>query len=94
MASVRIAVHVTPRAGRDEVAGWRGSELSVRVTAAPADNKANAAVAAVVAAALGVPKGAVVVVRGHTSRHKQLEVEGADEAEVRRVFGCAPPEHR
>ncbi len=93
MASVRIAVHVTPRAARDEVAGWRGSELAVRVTAAPADGKANAAAERVVAAALGVPKSAVAVVRGHTSRHKQLTVEGVDEAEARRVFGEEPPEH-
>ncbi len=90
MASVRIAVHATPRAARDEVAGWRGSELAVRVTAAPADGKANAAVEKVVAAALGVPKGAVAVVRGHTSRHKQLEIDVVDEAAVRRAFGEPP----
>lgn len=87
---MRIALHVTPRSGRDEVAGWRGGELSVRVTVAPEAGKANVAVCAVVARALGVPKSAVRVVRGDTSRHKQLEVEGVTEADVRRVFGDPP----
>jgi uncharacterized protein YggU (UPF0235/DUF167 family) len=41
----------------------------------------------VIAAALGVPKGAVRVVRGEASRHKQLEVDGVGEAEARAAFG-------
>jgi hypothetical protein len=88
---MRIAVHVTPRSARDEVAGWRGGELSVRVRAVPEDGKANTAVCAAVAKALGVPKSAVDVVRGGASRHKQVEVEGVTDADVVRVFG-RPPE--
>lgn len=84
---MRIAVHVTPKSSRDEVAGWRGGELSIRVTAPPEAGKANGAACAVVAAALGVPKGAVRVVRGETSRHKQLEIDGVGEAETRAAFG-------
>lgn len=83
----RIAVHVTPRSGRDEIAGWRGAELSVRVTAPPEGGKANAAVCRVVADALGVPKTAVRVVRGGSSRHKTLEAEGVDAPRVRAAFG-------
>lgn len=89
---MRIAVHVTPKSGRDEVAGWRGGELSVRVTAPPEGGKANAAACAVVAGALGVPKGAVRVIRGETSRHKAIEIVGVGEAEVRAAFG--EPEER
>jgi hypothetical protein len=88
---MRLGVHVTPRSGRDEVAGWRGGELSLRVTVAPEGGKANAAACAVVAAALGVPKSAVRVARGETSRHKQLELEGVTLDDVRAAFG-EPPE--
>jgi hypothetical protein len=84
---VRIAVHVTPKSGRDEVAGWRGGELSLKVTASPEGGKANAAACKVIANALGVPKGAVRVARGEASRHKQLEIDGVGEAEVREAFG-------
>lgn len=84
---MRIAVHVTPKSGRDEVAGWRGGELSLKVTASPEGGKANAAACKVIANALGVPKGAVRVARGEASRHKQLEIDGVGEAEVREAFG-------
>lgn len=86
-----LAVHVTPKSGRDEVVGWRGSELSVRVTAAPESGKANAAVCIVIAKALGVPKTSIRVVRGDTSRHKVLEIASADDALIAETFG-APDE--
>lgn len=86
----RIAVHVTPKASRDEILGWRGAEIVVRVTAPPEDGKANAAVEKVVASAFKVPKSAVRVVRGHSSRTKMLEIDGVDEKRVHDVFG--PPD--
>jgi len=88
---VRIAVHVTPRAGRDDVVGWRGGELSLKVTAPPEGGKANAAVCALLARELRVAKGAVRVVRGEAGRHKQVEIDGVGPDELRSAFG-APPE--
>jgi uncharacterized protein len=82
-----LAVHVTPRSGRDEVSGWRGTELSVRVTVAPEGGKANAAACIVVAKALGVPKSSVRVMRGETARHKILHIEGVDDSALREAFG-------
>lgn len=82
-----LAVHATPKSGRDEIVGWRGSELSVRVTSAPEGGKANAAVCKTVAAALGVAKSHVKVVRGETSRHKILTIDGVDEADLVAAFG-------
>ncbi len=87
MGEVRLAVHATPRAGVNEVVGWREGELQVRVTAPPESGKANAAVCVVIARALKVPKSRVHVVRGETSRHKQLEIEGIDASQVERAFG-------
>jgi uncharacterized protein (TIGR00251 family) len=79
----RLAIYVTPKSSHDEIAGWRGDELSVRITAAPADGKANAAVCKLIASEVGVAKSAVQVVRGQTARHKLLEIQGvADEALV------------
>ncbi|MDI6713173.1 MAG: DUF167 family protein [Anaerosomatales bacterium] len=85
--SVVLGVKVTPKAGKDEVVGWAGTELAVRVAAAPDKGQANAAVCAAIADALGVPKSAVRVVRGHASRHKLMEVEGVDDAALERAFG-------
>jgi uncharacterized protein (TIGR00251 family) len=82
-----VAVHVTPKASRDEIVGWRGGELSVRVTAAPDGGKANTAVCSVLAVALGVPKTHVRVRRGFTARHKAIEVDGLSAEELAAVLG-------
>ena len=89
---MRIAVHVTPKSGRDEVAGWRGGELSVRVTAPPEDGRANAAACELLARSLGVPKRAVRVIRGESARHKQLEIDGLTPGDIARAFGDPPSE--
>ncbi|MHB1341106.1 MAG: DUF167 domain-containing protein [Coriobacteriia bacterium] len=89
--TLTVRVHVTPKSGRNEVAGWRGGELSVRVTAPPEGGKANAAACEVLAAALGVPKSAVRVTRGDTARHKTIVVDGVGETEALAAFG-EPPE--
>jgi uncharacterized protein YggU (UPF0235/DUF167 family) len=82
-----LPIRVIPKAGRDEVAGFRAGGLLVRVTAAPESGKANAAACRVVADALGVPKTSVRVLRGETSRHKVLEIEGVTDARVAEVLG-------
>jgi uncharacterized protein len=84
--SVRFTVRVTPRSSRDSIEAGAGGVLSLRVTAPPDDGKANAAVCRLIADALGVPKSAVSVVRGHTARTKQLEVDGATPADVERLL--------
>lgn len=80
-------MRVIPRARRDELAGERDGRLLLRVTAAPVDGKANAAVCALLAKAAGVPKGAVRVVRGETSRDKVVRIESADEPALRAALG-------
>jgi uncharacterized protein YggU (UPF0235/DUF167 family) len=82
-------VKVVPRAARDELAGWLGTALKVRVTAAPEAGRANAAVEALLALALGVPKSAVRVASGHGTTRKRVEVDGIDSAELERRLRAA-----
>lgn len=81
----RLTVRVTPRGGRDAIdrAGDDGV-LRVRVAAAPADGRANAAVLRIVARALGVPHTRLRIVSGATSRTKVLEVDGIAPEELGR----------
>jgi uncharacterized protein len=82
--SVVVAVRVTPRSGREAIEGVdEKGALRVWVTAAPTDGAANKAVIKLLAKVLGVPRGAVAVVAGATSRHKQLRIEGLDAGAVR-----------
>jgi len=83
-----VRVRVQPRARRDEIVGWRADEvLGVRVTAAPVEGQANAAVTGLVAAALGVPRSAVTVARGQRGRDKLLRVDGLSPVEIRDRLG-------
>ena len=90
MAETHLRIHVTPRSGRDEIVGWRKTELAVRVTVPPEGGKANAVVCRVVAKALGVPKSAVTVKRGDTSRHKTLSIDGVSARDIENAFGTPP----
>ena len=71
-----LEVRVQPRARRNEVVGWRGAALRVRVTAPPADGRANAAVIGLLAHALGVPRSSITIVSGAASRDKRVRVSG------------------
>jgi uncharacterized protein len=86
-----LAVRLQPRAKREEIAGERAGALMVRVTAPPVDGKANAALCALVARRAGVPKSAVSVVRGASSRDKVVRVDGIDLAALRRALGADAP---
>lgn len=72
-----LAVRVTPKASAARIVvedGDEGARVRVYVTTAPEDGKANAAVEALVARSLGIPKSSVSVVRGATSREKLLRI--------------------
>ncbi len=73
---VFLSVKVQPRASRNELGGLHGSELKLAVTAPPVDSAANQAVVEFLAAALGLPRRNVTLVRGQTSRHKVLRLDG------------------
>jgi hypothetical protein len=82
-----VVVRVTPRAGRDEVVGWQGDELRVRLRTPPVDGRANAALVGLLASRLNVPPSSIELVSGATARVKRLRVEGLSEAELRRRLG-------
>ena len=87
---VRVAVRVTPRAGRNRVDGTAEDAdgaplLRVAVTAAPEGGKANAALVKLLAKAWRLPKSSLSVVAGAASRRKTLLVRGDAPEIMRRV---------
>ena len=54
----------------------RDGAVLIRISAPPVDGKANAALITFVAKTIGVPKGAVTIIRGETSRTKVIRVAG------------------
>ena len=95
---IELALKITPRAGRDAVRGVivdaaGGAWLAVQVCAPPGAGRANAAVIALLAAALDVPRSACRLVAGTTSRWKRVGVAGDPAALVARARALAAPAH-
>lgn len=87
---MRIAVRLTPKAARDGVDGLAATRagapaLAVRVRAAPEKGRANAALLAVLAAALDLPASRLALVSGAKDRHKSVLVHGEPVALLRRL---------
>ena len=81
-----FSVRVTPRASSNAVGGERDGALLVRVTAAPVEGAANAAVVALLAKALGVAPSSVRIERGAAARAKTVSVPAGTEARLRQVL--------
>lgn len=71
-----LNVYVQPGAKRTEWAGFYGNALKIRLAAPPVEGKANAALLQCLAEWLAVPKNALTLKSGQTSRHKVVRVAG------------------
>jgi uncharacterized protein YggU (UPF0235/DUF167 family) len=81
-----MSVWVRPGSARPGVGGEHDGALVVRVSARAVNGQATAAALSAVAAAFGVRRSAVTLVRGATSRAKIIDVAGADPAVLRRLL--------
>ncbi|MCC4115422.1 DUF167 family protein [Aromatoleum toluclasticum] len=72
-----LTLHVQPGAKKTEFVGLHGEAMKIRLAAPPVDGKANAALCAFLAAFCNVPKSAVALISGETSRAKRVRVDGA-----------------
>lgn len=81
--SVLVQVKAVPGASRDAIAGLLGDRLKVRVSAPPEGGKANGAICALMASALGVGVRSVEVVQGPSRAEKTVRVMGVSEATAR-----------
>ncbi|MBN8763130.1 MAG: hypothetical protein BGP20_06125 [Thiobacillus sp. 63-78] len=73
-----LELHVQPGAKTTAVVGEHGGRLKLKIAAPAVDNKANAHLLAWLATQLGLPKSAVRLVRGESSRQKTVAVCGVD----------------
>lgn len=81
---VRLRVKAVPGSSREEVTGWLGDALKIRVTAPAEGGEANAAIEELLARTFGVPAGDVRIVSGGSSPRKVVEVSGLSAEDARR----------
>lgn len=84
--SFTVDVLVQPRASRAKLGPRHDGRIKVAVTAPPVDGEANAAVIELIAKSLGIPRSAVEVIAGQTSRRKTLAITGATLAQLEELL--------
>lgn len=72
---MRLTVRVTPRARQRRLEQAADGSWRAMVPEPPEDGRANAAVIELLAEHFDVPKRALRIVRGHTSRQKVIEIK-------------------
>jgi uncharacterized protein len=83
MPSCTLELKTIPNAPRNEVAGWLGDALKVKVHAPALEGRANEALLEFLAEKLALPRRAVTLIRGDKSRHKVIRVDGLSFVEVK-----------
>jgi uncharacterized protein (TIGR00251 family) len=78
-----LRIKVVPKATKNEVVGWVGDTLKIRVTAPPERGKANDAVLETISLTLGLPRRNVHLIAGATGERKTVEINGLSEVELR-----------
>jgi uncharacterized protein (TIGR00251 family) len=73
---VLLWIKAVPGASRDEISGALGERLKIRIAAPPEAGKANAAIRALLAAALGVKTKQVTIDAGHANAQKVVRIAG------------------
>lgn len=77
-----LDVQITANASRNEIVGWLGGRLKIKVKAPALEGKANGELLRFLAERLGVRTNRLRIVRGGTARMKTLVIEGVDEARL------------
>lgn len=80
-----ICVRVIPRSSRNEIAGFVGNALKIKLTAPPVEGAANEHLIIFLAKFLAVNKSRIRIVSGQHSREKVLAFEGLTAEELERI---------
>lgn len=75
--AIRLAVQITPNAKKTEVIGVLDDTLKLKLQAQPIEGKANEALIKFLAKTLSVPRSALTITHGQTSKKKLIEVVSA-----------------
>ncbi len=85
--SARLKVKVVPGSSRNEIVGWLGNALKIKVTAPPEKGKANEVLVELLADRLGLPADALSVVSGQSSPSKMIAIAGLDDEMLKKALG-------
>jgi len=80
-----FGVRVVARASRSEITGEQGGALRVRIAAAPVAGAANQELIKLLAKSFKLPKNAVQIISGSTSKNKVVRIQGGDATRLQQL---------
>jgi uncharacterized protein (TIGR00251 family) len=86
-AGITFAVKVQPRAKRNAIVGELGDALKISLTAPPVNGRANEACIEFLSDLLKLPRSAVTITSGQSSRNKVVRVCGCTASELQNKLG-------
>ena len=86
-----LSVRVQPRASKNDVAGWMGESVKIRLTTPPVEGAANAACLAFLSRILDVPVSQLTLLTGQRSRTKLIRILGLSPHDVYARLGLLSP---
>ncbi len=83
---VTFQIQVLPRSSKCEVAGIQGDYLRIKITAPPLEGRANEECIRFLAAALGIKRPRVSILKGLKSRKKTIAVNGLKKKDLEAII--------
>ena len=87
MPSCTLELKIIPNAPRNEIVGWLGDALKVKIHAPALEGRANDELLEFLAEKLGVHRRSVTLLRGDRSRQKVVQIEGMEAGDVKNRLG-------
>ena len=87
MSRCTLELKIIPNAPRNEIVGWLGEALKVKVHAPALEGRANDELLEFLAEKLGVHRRNVTLLRGDKFRQKVVSIDGLDATAVKTRLG-------
>ncbi len=79
---IRLEIKVQPRSAKNMITGVQEGRLKIKITSPPVEGEANKALIDFLSRQLRLPKKNVLIIRGDTSTHKLVEIQGINREEL------------
>jgi uncharacterized protein len=76
--AVIFNVRVIPNSSLNEIIGEFDGALKIKIAVPPVGGAANAELVKILSKKLGIPKNAVEIIGGHSSKNKQVKIQISD----------------
>ena len=84
--SFSFEVRVISRSSKSEIVGEYDGAVKVKLASPPVEGAANDELIKIIAKAFDVPKSAVEISAGHTSKRKMVRISGSDPEKIAAVL--------